>query len=369
MLRFQLRIFCKILKANRDIFGFNKTFFQYLFFIPIRIVFMRLMLSADRIFFPCYQKIQIKNPIFIIGQLRSGTTLLHRLLAYNNELCAFELWQIILPSLTSRKLFYPIIKWLKRKNNGVFLSKGKGHETNLFLVEEEELLFIHNLNTQFIALITPLGLCDENIEELVFSDKQSSKINKSTMKYFKGCLQRQIYYTGNENVVCNMNYSGMRLRSIIETFPDAKIIYIIRSPFETIPSHLTLDLNIIYKLLKKKEVPNKNMMKYFEKRYKYDILYYKYIEKLFNENVLNEKRAMIVSYDQLKNNLNNTINNILNFTGLKMSQKWHEHAQEVINKQKRYIPSHNNLSLECFGLNPNKIEKDLKLILKRYGFI
>ena len=111
-------------------------------------------------------------------------------------------------------------------------------------IEEEELLFIHNLNTQFITVSSPLGFGDWNYKDLFYSDKQPDDIRKKPW-FFLQCLQRQNYYTNKKQIFANMNYSRLRIRSLFETFPDAKIIYIIHSPYETIPSHLSLDRNII----------------------------------------------------------------------------------------------------------------------------
>ena len=59
----------------------------------------------DDIFFPGYRTIEVKEPVFLVGIARSGTTFLHRLLAEDTEhFTTFMYWELILtPSIIERK--------------------------------------------------------------------------------------------------------------------------------------------------------------------------------------------------------------------------------------------------------------------------
>ena len=62
-------------------------------------------MGLDRILFPAYRKQPIDRPVFIVGNPRSGTTFLHRLLlGSGDDLAAFELWEMLFPAITARKL-------------------------------------------------------------------------------------------------------------------------------------------------------------------------------------------------------------------------------------------------------------------------
>ena len=63
-----------------------------------------LCLLLDRLLFPGYRKIEIKKPVFIIGNARSGTTLFHRLLcADDDRFVHFVTWEILFPSLLQKR--------------------------------------------------------------------------------------------------------------------------------------------------------------------------------------------------------------------------------------------------------------------------
>jgi hypothetical protein len=44
-----------------------------------------ICMELDKVFFPRYRKTQIKNPVFIVGNARSGTTLFQRLLSADED--------------------------------------------------------------------------------------------------------------------------------------------------------------------------------------------------------------------------------------------------------------------------------------------
>jgi hypothetical protein len=65
-------------------------------------IFFRLM---DEIFYSSYRKINIKEPVFIISNPRSGTTLLHRLMCHDDErFVHIRLYHTIISAITFFKL-------------------------------------------------------------------------------------------------------------------------------------------------------------------------------------------------------------------------------------------------------------------------
>ena len=59
-------------------------------------------LGLDNVFYRRYRKQPIDRPIFIVGNPRSGTTFLHRLLLGAGGMAAFELWEMLFPAITAR---------------------------------------------------------------------------------------------------------------------------------------------------------------------------------------------------------------------------------------------------------------------------
>ncbi|MBM4373231.1 MAG: sulfotransferase, partial [Deltaproteobacteria bacterium] len=60
--------------------------------------------GLDHLLYPGFRKVPIDRPVFILGNPRSGTTFLHRFLLNSGDLAAFELWEMLFPAVSARKL-------------------------------------------------------------------------------------------------------------------------------------------------------------------------------------------------------------------------------------------------------------------------
>ena len=82
---------------------------KYLFFIlflihyPVLLIINRIFLFLDYILVPEFEKAKVKEPVFIMGVNRSGTTFFHKLLAKSNQFSTSKTWDLIIPSLSLRK--------------------------------------------------------------------------------------------------------------------------------------------------------------------------------------------------------------------------------------------------------------------------
>jgi hypothetical protein len=367
MVLFRLKIYLRVLTATWATFGFGKEFLSHLF-VPMLGLLQGIPLALDSVFFPGYRRVKVRKPVFIVGHPRSGTTSLHRLLAQTGEFAAFRLWEIMLPSLLLRKIAGPIIKWRIRADKGVLFPKEVGHEASLDSIEEEELLFMHVANTQFMTLLTPLGFGNWDSAELVYCDRRPERLRKQTLHFFKRCLQRQIHDRGKPQVVAKLNYSGMRLRSLFEEFPDAKLVYITRSPYDAIASHLSLHRSMFDHQWGLGNIPAGRLQRYFARRYRYDVAFYRYVENLIEEGLFDASQLMVLSYQALTEDREKAVRAVVEFTGLKLSDDAWRQIGEQCRTQGHYHREHQVLPLEDFGLSKQRIAQDLGFVFKKYGF-
>ena len=123
----------------------------YLVWIPGSLIHW-LCFWLDDIFFPAYKTQPIEKPLFILGNLRSGSTFLHRLLSRDSEtFTSLTTWDIYLtPSVTQKKITQ-FVSRLDKKYLGGFLhrilfafdratlGKIKIHQISFFQPEEDEI--------------------------------------------------------------------------------------------------------------------------------------------------------------------------------------------------------------------------------------
>ena len=112
---YNLRLFWRT--AYRSFFAANNTparltrkrfIFLLLFYLvwPLGSLMHWLCFFLDDILFPGHKTQPIEKPLFIIGNLRSGSTFLHRLLSRDSEtFTSLTTWDIYLtPSVTQKKI-------------------------------------------------------------------------------------------------------------------------------------------------------------------------------------------------------------------------------------------------------------------------
>jgi len=363
-----LATYCKILKASWDILGLGIPLFRWLVLESLYRLFTVITLFLDHIFYPQFRQVVVHRPVFIIGHPRSGTTFLHELLSETGETVTFEFWHILFPALTLRKLVAPFVQWLVGKSWAVILPAKAGHEIALNKIEEEEMLFLHILDTQFVETYSPLGYGKKEYRELRFYDQQKKSHRIRAVQFLKGCFKRQILYTRANQIVAQTHFSTHRILTLLEVFPDARFIYLVRSPLETIPSFFTLLYNSTKHLGGLKKLPDEALKRFFDRRYRASLDLYRYFDELHRNGAIPPGQLMILRYDHMLADLNNSIEKVIAFTGIQPSLKFREAVKQKIAIQKEYKRKHQVMNIEEFGFTREQIKRDFSFVLEEYGF-
>lgn len=330
------------------------------------------LMFLDRIFFPRYRRTPIVRPVFIIGHPRSGTTFLHRLVTQTGDFSCFKTWELTMPSLTGRVLVRPFLRFFARMLSR-YLAKGGeiypdgSHRVAHDSIEEEELLFLHWADTFFVNK-TPLAFDDRDNQELCRYDEQPAAYRRRSVRRFRECLQRQVYWTGRTQVVAKMPYSTMRIKTLMEEFPDARFIYMVRSPFETIVSHLSQHRAYFETRWGLKNIPADKLQRYFERRYRANVDLYRYFHDLRTRGEVPRDRVWELPYDRLLTDLNGVFEEFQAFTGIRANEALALKVREQASRQKDYRAGHSKLDLESFGLTRERILQDLGFVFDDYGF-
>ncbi|MBI9046616.1 MAG: sulfotransferase [Anaerolineaceae bacterium] len=205
----------------------------------------------DEIFYPGYRKQEIKEPIFILGNYRSGTTFMQRIISEDEEsFSLFTTWEIVIgSSVILRKLVWGISridlligKPLHRILE-LFEKRTMGqvdfHHLKLKSYEEDETLFMHNFASFGLWLYSvPLELLKPYMR---FDEEISLEERERLMTFYKRCIQRHLYAHGGEKRFLSKNPAfSSKIEALLEYFPDAKFIYLIRDPMEVVPSQLNM---------------------------------------------------------------------------------------------------------------------------------
>ena len=214
----------------------RKYLFFTLFFIlfPLYIIINRLFLFLDHILFFNFEKEEIKNPIFIMGFNRSGTTFFHHLLSKSQQFTTSTTWDFVIPSLSLKKVLWFIRPILSVLNLDQLETKEKGHKVSLDDIEEDEmLLFLHKLDSKWLSNnFIPWMKYDTKFKsftsKLYIDSTNNEKRNMSSMHFVKQFWKRQTFMHHRKQLLSKSNPFVFRVQSIMKVFPDAKIIHLKR---------------------------------------------------------------------------------------------------------------------------------------------
>jgi len=200
----------------------------------------------DDILFPAYKTQPINKPLFILGNLRSGSTFLHRLLSRDSEtFTSLTTWDIYLtPSVTQKK----ITQFFARLDNKLgghvhralhafdraTLGKIKIHQISFFQPEEDENIHLHIWDGFFVTFLFPF--MDEFPNYQHFDEALSPKHKRRIMTFYRSMIQRHMYATGKKYYVAKNPAFSSKIETLVEFFPEARIIYLARNPLDMLPS-------------------------------------------------------------------------------------------------------------------------------------
>ncbi len=250
---FDFDYYCRVLRhvwSLQQWPGRRNMLVRLLLLVPLTTAFHALCFVLDYVFFPRLWRQQVRQPVFIVGHARSGSTLIHRLLAADGETFSYFLyWETFFPSLLQKKVIRAI-GWIDQHWFGSAIKKrlqlwdekkfGKYrhiHNMSLWNSEEDQFVMRAAFVTQQWALDVPMM----DVIDLFHVDQMPERKKRRWLHHYRECIKRQLLLNGGDRIHLSKNplLSGW-VESLIETFPDARFAVVMRDPTECIPSVLKL---------------------------------------------------------------------------------------------------------------------------------
>jgi hypothetical protein len=230
------------------------------------------------------------------------------------------------------------------------------HEMGLTIPEEDD--FIHTFSCAsgfWIVLFPYMGELD-----FYYVDQWPEKRRRRIMRFYRECVKRQLYLNGPEKIHLSKNptFSG-RIESLIETFPDARIVVLMRNPHETIPSLLKL-MKRSWQLRRWSDEEMKRSLRVLAEQ---SVHTYRYpLEALARHP--NTPHA-IVDYRELVAEPRRVVRDVYERLGFPVSAE----ADAVLLREQERARAHETThaySLEEFGLSGDEIHAALADLFERY---
>lgn len=328
-------------------------------FGPAMFFFARLALEMDNVLYPRLKDVKIRRPVFVMGHPRSGTTFLQKRLYEVGNIAMFTTWEMVFPSIIMRRVMQPWIRLFTKTVGDQIVSDAKGHGIRLEGVEEDEGIFLHRMDGELMIALSPWLLIDESTAgwalTLGWNDRSG---DRKSVRFFHECLRRQVFYTGKQQVLAKFNPSVFRIKTLLAEFPDARFVYLVRSPRDTVRSWMNLQRRMVVPPLSESERHD-----FYRNKYQWGLELYRYFESV--KEGIPQEQLLVIPFPQLQHHPADTMKKFFEFSGLQAEEK----LQDTSNRElkRAHVKKHTNLPLVTFGITEEQIERDLGFVSDKYG--
>jgi hypothetical protein len=345
-----------------------------LLFVPVFLLLQGahwLGFLLDDLLFRGYRKIPVRDPLFVVGLPRSGTSFLQRVLAQDSDrFTTLRLWELILaPSVTERKLWLnlgrldrffgrPLGRLMRGGEKRGFRWLEAIHEVSLTDPEEDYFLLLPVFACFLLVIPFPYH---EALWKLARFDELPVEERKPLLTFYRACLQRHLYVVGPERQLLSKNPSFSSLvLSLLETFPSARIICCVRDPWEVVPSQLS-SLRPGCEIFGY-DVENPSVRDRF-----LDMLEFYGIHLLRSLTPLPDDRHVFVPLHLLKQDVAGQLLHIYERFGWEAGTEFRERLSVESARSREYKSQH-RYTLEEFGIQDEEIVTRFRELNERFGF-
>lgn len=327
-------------------------------------------LHLDQWIYPGIQQQPIDRPIFIVGNPRSGTTFLHRLLLGADGMAAFELWEMMFPAITARRLLNRFVPRMEKLSPARY-HPSDIHDTDLRGIETDDVAwFLHTLDGPFAWTYfhawrdtwgSPLSQRSMGIAGV------NEDVRSRFFDYYDGIWRRNLQYKGKQRILAKTSMLTFRIDEVLERYPDAKLVYVVRDPVETIPSGLSLLAEVLTNSFNAwQRTTTQDQQRWVENLYQASLALLRAFDEARLGGRIPERNLCVVRYTDLITDLEATMTRILKFIEIDPAPEYLDEVRTQAQRQTSRTSRHEH-SPERFGLDPERIRRDTDFVYRNYG--
>jgi hypothetical protein len=184
---------------------------------------------------------------------------------------------------------------------------------------------------------------------------------KWIMNFYKAMIRRHLYVKGGDRMyLAKSPAHSARIDSLLEYFPDARIIYLARNPLSLVPSVVNF-FRYIWRLFGELVDPDSLNQDVFKQIH----YWYRYPVERLKLRIADQYR--IYKYADLVNNLEELVEVIYQWLGLRINKKFRAEIFRVVEESKKF-QSDNIYTLDELGLSEKLILEEFSDEMNYFGF-
>ncbi len=189
---------------SREPLRLKRAMFLWTVFVGLSVLSIvnLICLALDHVFFPRFRDTPIEAPIFVVGNGRSGTTHIQRILSADGDRFSyFKTWQLMVPSILQHKALELLAAIDRRVLGGLVqrrLRRGedqaleevrKLHDWQSTGSEEDDFVMFTNWSSVSLTLPFPYA----ELEYLFWTDREVPEKRRRILGFYRSMLQRLLF--------------------------------------------------------------------------------------------------------------------------------------------------------------------------------
>lgn len=346
-------VWLKLARDNRQ--WIWKRLPKSLHILLVSILFSPIRILDDLLYGSKIDQVEIgESPLFIIGHQRSGTTLLHTILAQDKQWGYVKSIQAFMPGIELVDFYW--LRWFLKRQ----MLRKRPHDNmpRGYDVPEEEEFALTNLSVLGSYHSQWFPQNETYFEKYVLFENITDLEKEQWKKHYLKVLKRVVLFTGKKDLILKNPPNTARIKMLLEMFPKAKFVHIYRNPY-----HIYISMLNMYQ----KAIAPQFLQDFSEQQIKerifcwYELLMKKYLAQ---KSLIPIGRLVEIRFEDLEKNpleMIQTIYDKLNISGFEnASPKMEAYINSVSNYQKNPVELDQNTIAE--------IKRRWLFALKEWGY-
>ncbi len=351
-------------RVIRTTFGqWISPLFTFALFVNLRIS-VAIGMALDHVFFPRLRRTEVKRPIVIAGNPRTGTTFLQRFMTDQGLGTGSRLWSMLFPSLTLQFFLRPFIPLLEKVSPAKDHAAA-AHEVKLDSVETDDPSMFFRFFDGFFLFGFLAAWAEEDLVD--YFDPRKRDYSARDFAWLRQTWRRNLVTSDADRMVAKLFSVGPRVQPFLKEFPDAKLLYMVRDPVAFVPSGMSLLTGVLDAKFGYWKLPEEERARYVERLYQGFLRLAEVFHEDWQAGRIPRDRVMIVHFERLMQDFEGLMDDILAFVDHEPDQALLEEIQRVGEKQRAYKSKH-KYDLARFGLDEARIRRDYAFIYDSFAY-